>query len=448
MQGSPKLALEDGSRIGVIGGGPAGSLFSNFLLQMAERVGMDVAVDIYEGKDFSVLGPAGCNMSSCIISEPLVQTLATDGINLPPLVVRRGIDSYVLHMDVGNVHIETPLHEMRIAAVHRGTGPRRIQETKGHSFDGYLLNLAVERGANLVVGRVEEVGWNEGRPRVKTKDGSSQDYDLLAVAAGVNSSVLKLFEEAGFGYKPPVTSRGYIREFCLGEETVESYLGSSMHIFLPDIPRVDFACLIPKGEFATMVLLGHDVDQQLVQSFLDAPEVRACLPPESYDAEVCCNCSPRMNVQGAVQPYADRVVFIGDSGVSRLYKDGMGAAYRTAKAAAVTAIFEGVSADDFRRHFEPTCRSLEADNRLGKLVFTATHQVKTRRYVRRGLLRMVCREQEGEDGRRRMSTVLWDTFTGSAPYRRVFLRAVHPLFLGQFLWDIALGLWPAGGSKQ
>lgn len=279
MQGNSKLALEDGSRIGVIGGGPAGSLFSNFLLQMSERVGMDVSVDIYEGKDFSVLGPTGCNMSSCIISEPLVQTLAADGINLPPLVVRRGIDSYVLNMDVGDVRIETPLHEMRIAAVHRGTGPRRIKETKGHSFDGYLLNLAVERGAHLVAERVEDLGWNDGRPQVKTKDGSSQVYDLLVVAAGVNSGVLKLFEEAGLGYKAPVTSRGHIWEFCLGEETVEKYLGSSMHLFLPDIPRVDFACIIPKGEFATMVLLGHDVDQQVVQTFLNAPEVRACLSP-------------------------------------------------------------------------------------------------------------------------------------------------------------------------
>ncbi|MFW6126313.1 MAG: hypothetical protein ACOC58_04330, partial [Chloroflexota bacterium] len=55
----------------------------------------------------------------------------------------------------------------------------------------------------------------------------------------------------------------------------------------------------------------------------------------------------------------------------------------------MTAVFEGVSAGDFRRHFEPTCRSLRADNRLGKLVFTATHQIKARRSVRRGLLQMV-----------------------------------------------------------
>ena len=37
-----RLKLENGSRVGVIGGGPAGSFFSFFLLQMAERVGLDL----------------------------------------------------------------------------------------------------------------------------------------------------------------------------------------------------------------------------------------------------------------------------------------------------------------------------------------------------------------------------------------------------------------------
>jgi hypothetical protein len=97
---------------------------------MSERLGIDVQVDIYEPRDFSVPAPGGCNMCGGIISESLVQILAADGINLPPTVVQRGIDSYVLHMDVDSVHIETPLHEKRIAAVHRGVGPRGIKEIK------------------------------------------------------------------------------------------------------------------------------------------------------------------------------------------------------------------------------------------------------------------------------------------------------------------------------
>src|SRR5512143_3341059 len=118
------LYLDNGSRVAVIGGGPAGSLFTYFLFEMAERIGVELAVDIYESKDFSKAGPQGCNMCGGIISESLVQLLATEGINLPSSVVQRGIDSYVLHMAVGTVRIEPTHREKRIAAVYRGGGPR------------------------------------------------------------------------------------------------------------------------------------------------------------------------------------------------------------------------------------------------------------------------------------------------------------------------------------
>jgi len=72
---APGLALEDGSQVAVIGGGPAGSFFSYFLLDMAERVGLDIGVDIYEPRDFTRSGPAGCNMCGGIVHESVVQIL-------------------------------------------------------------------------------------------------------------------------------------------------------------------------------------------------------------------------------------------------------------------------------------------------------------------------------------------------------------------------------------
>jgi hypothetical protein len=149
-----------------------------------------------------------------------------------------------------------------------------------------------------------------------------------------------------------------------------------------------------------------------------------------------------MNMRGAVQPFADRIVFIGDCGVSRLYKDGIGAAYRTAKGAAVTAIFEGISAEEFRRHYWPVCKALSIDNMIGRVIFAVTQLIQKIRCTRRGVLRMVAKEQEKERGPQRMSMVLWDVFTGSAPYRDIFLRTLRPPFLGGFLWDTGVGLWP------
>lgn len=43
-----EFQLSDGSRVVVIGGGPAGSLFSYFLLDMADLVGIKINLDIYE----------------------------------------------------------------------------------------------------------------------------------------------------------------------------------------------------------------------------------------------------------------------------------------------------------------------------------------------------------------------------------------------------------------
>lgn len=439
---TPKLELDSGSHVAVIGGGPAGSFFSYFLLDMAQRVGIDLRVDIYEPRDFSRPGPGGCNMCGGVISESLVQILAAEGINLPPTVVQRGIDSYVLHMDKGNVRIETPLREKRIAVVHRGAGPRGTKETNWRSFDDYLLELAVGKGAQLVRGRVEDLSWKDSRPQVKTQSGLPQTYDLLIAAVGVNAASLKLFERLGLTYKPPRTTKTYICEFFLGQEMVEKYLGSSMHIFLLNIPRLEFAAIIPKGEYVTLCLLGREIDRPLVECFLDAPEVKQCFPPNWHVPQDFCHCSPRINVLGAFQPFADRIVFVGDCGVTRLYKDGVGAAYRTAKAAAKTAIFAGIASNNFHKHYWPVCQGIGTDNKIGKMVFSFTRQIQKLRPASRGILRMVSREQKNESSRRHMSIVLWDTFTGSAPYREVFLRVLNPSFLIRFLWDTAVGIWP------
>ncbi len=433
------FSIESGSRVAVIGGGPAGSFFSYFLLAMTERIGTQVQVDVYEPRDFNQPGPAGCNMCGGIVSESLVQLLATEGIILPPTVVQRGIDSYMLHMDVGSVRIDPPGLEKRIAAVHRGAGPRGMLDRRWRSFDAFLLDLAAQKGAKVIRERVEGVTRTDGRPQVRTKSGVSDAYDLLVCAAGVNTSALKIFEGLGIGYGPPKTTKTYICEFLLGQETIEICMGSSMHVFLLNLPRLEFAAIIPKGEYVTVCLLGQGIDAALVESFLAAPEVRQCFPPGWTPPKDFCRCQPAINVAGARQPYADRVVFIGDSGVSRLYKDGIGGAYRTAKAAVKTAVFHGVSARDFRRYYEPTCRSLDRDNAIGKIIFTVTTLIQNARFSRKGVLRMTAMEQGGKDVPRRMSAVLWDTFTGSAPYREVFLRTLHPFFLGRLVFETLAG---------
>jgi flavin-dependent dehydrogenase len=425
-----ELALTDGSRVAVIGGGPAGSLFTYFLLDMAERVDLTLEVDVFEPRAFAQPGPVGCNMCGGIVSETLVQNLAVDGVFLSTDVIQRGIDSYVLHTDVGSVRIATPNDEMRIGAVHRGGGPRDVTEPRWESFDNHLLENAVERGAKVIHARVEEVGRLDGRPTIRVHGGEPQAYDLAVVATGVNTSILKTFEGLGIGYERPKLTKTLIREYHLGSEDIERSLGTSMHVFLLSLPRLEFAALIPKGDYVTMCLLGEDIDNTLAESFAAAPEVRAVMPPGWDPESRSCQCLPHINVQGVEKPYADRVVFIGDSGVTRLYKDGIGAAYRTAKAAARTAIFEGVSERAFRDHYLPLCRSIQSDNRIGEYAFVLTRVAQRLRILRRAILAITGDEQR--HGRRpRLSGVLWDIFSGSAPYSDIFRRMLDPVLVAR-----------------
>ena len=435
-----EFRLHDGARVAVIGGGPAGSFFTHFLLELAERAGLRVNVDVYEPRDFSAAAPRGCNMCGGIVSESLVQALVNEGISIPTTVVQRGIDSYVLHTDVGSVRIDTPLHEKRIAAVFRGRGPRGGEETKWGSFDGFLQDHVRRRGAQVKHSRVEEISWESGRPRVRTREGSAPPYDLIVMAVGVKTAAVRPFRSVAARYRPPRTTRAYIGEYLLGEAGVAATLASSMHVFLLSIPRLEFAAIIPKGDFATVCLLGREIDDALVRTFLESPAVRECLPPESYAGRASCHCRPSINVGGAVRPFSDRIVFVGDCGYTRLYKDGIGAAYRTAKAAAATAVFHGVSAADFERHYWPVCRDIGDDNRIGALTFAATRVVQRVRFMRRAVLRMASVEQRRVGKHRRMSLVLWDLFSGSASYRNILLRTVHPAFIARYLWCSAVSL--------
>ena len=118
-------------------------------------------------------------------------------------------------------------------------------------------------------------------------------------------------------------------------------------------------------------------------------------------------------------------MWIGDSGVNRLFKDGIGSAYRTAKAAARTAVFYGISKADFEKGFWPECRTLIRDNRIARLIFGVTTLIQKLRFLRRGVLRMTAREQRDVGKNRLMSSVLWTC--SEAPYE-ILLHVSPSLF--------------------
>jgi hypothetical protein len=57
---------------------------------------------------------------------------------------------------------------------------------------------------------------------------------------------------------------------------------------------------------------------------------------------------------------------------------------------------------------------------------------------------MTAKEQSSASGGRPMSGVLWDVFTGSAPYRDVLVRTMKPAFPLTLAWNVAAGSMPGG----
>lgn len=438
-QQANNLVLEDGSNIAVVGGGPSGSFFTYFALDFADRFGLEINIDIFEAKDFTVCGSAGCNHCGGIVSESLIQTLSTEGIVLPSRVIRRGIESYSMHVEQGTTIIDTPLQEQRIASVFRGFGPKGSTGSEFDSFDNYLLNLCIQKGANKIHDKVKHVSRTEDKVLIKTKDSFEKEYDLVVGAVGLNKQTFDLFKNVCNSFVPPKTTRTYISEIYMDSKLIDEYFGDSMHVFLLNLPHIKFGALIPKGSYITLVLLGSNINKKIVSDFLNTKTVKKCFP-EGMNIETLlhCQCYPYINVHGAKSAFADRVIIIGDTSSSKLYKNGIGAAYTTAKAAAKTSVFDGISEAVYKKYYNPVCNELDTDNLVGKFIFAVTTIIQKSAILKRGMLSLVKAEQKRVGHQRKMSSVLWDTFTGSAPYRNIFIRFMNPKLLMQFIWHIII----------
>lgn len=416
--------LKDGSRIAVVGGGPAGSFFSIFALKMAKMIGRELKVVIFEPKDFVKDGPAGCNRCGGIISELLVQTLALEGINLPASVVRKGVNSYRLHTNHGSAFIATPALEKTIATVYRGGGPKGMAGNDKESFDNFLLSQAKGEGAVHERLRIDRVEYKNRRPVLYSHKNEIVDTDLVVGAFGVNSVSQKVFDGMDFGYREPATITTAIAEMKMGDDIVAEYFGNSIHLFLLPDSGIKFAAMIPKGPYVTLCVLGRDVNSGTVIDFLAKPVVQKVLPKKvQYSVE--CRCMPKMNVGAPKMPFSDRVVMCGDAGSTRLFKDGLGAAYLMGKAAAKTAVFLGAGRDHFRKGYYPVYKSIVVDNYFGRYLFGIIDLYRKNATLTKGLLEVVRVEQARQGCQRMLSSVLWDMFTGNERYRNIFPKAMN-----------------------
>ncbi|MBE7444830.1 MAG: hypothetical protein HS132_06130 [Planctomycetia bacterium] len=419
--------LTNGARVAIIGGGPAGSFFSIFASKLARDIGRAIDFTIYEKKTFTNHGASGCNMCAGVVSESLVQTLAIEGVNLPSSVVRWGIESYFFHTQNGSVQIKSSrLQQRGIATIFRGGGPAGSSEQGVQSFDEFLLQKAVEQGAYVKHAFVDEVRLEGDKPILFSGGKILQDCDLLVGAFGVKAGTGRMYEKLGIGYKIPSTIKATQSEIELGSDWIASRFGHSIHIFLLHIPGIKFVSIIPKGDYITISMLGKKTDVEHIKTFLSHPVMKKMLPSGFKIPERFCHCFPKIIVGAARKPFANKLAFVGDASSVRLYKDGIGSAYITSKAAAYTALLHGVGEEDFRKHYLPVCKTLNRDNLFGQFLFSVNALISIVSPVNRSYFKLIQWEQKNLQKDTPNSDILWDMLTGSRFYKDIFFRTLNP----------------------
>jgi flavin-dependent dehydrogenase len=431
VENGVEVLLVNGSRIAIVGGGPAGSFAALNLARFAAERNLELNITILEGRDFNKPGPTGCNKCAGILSSELVHNLRKIGLEIPADLIQAELQAYILHSKGVEIPIQQPNPARRIFSVYRGAGPRLGEIPYPLSFDAWLLDQAQERGATVLREQAQQVRQGP-RPSVVTKN-HALDVDLVVLATGINSPMPL---ESGWGYTAP-------RKAVMKQDellTPGGYADQQTHIFVDYPPGLIFGGVIPKGRYANISLLGQDLKPNAIDDFIQGNQLSSLF---GEDNPQLCGCSPRVAISPAQGYYHDRMVVVGDAAVTRLYKDGIGSAFITAEAAARTAVYWGVAGKDFAARYRPVCQKIAQDNQYGKNLFALWRQILQHPFLLHSWHEAILAEA-AQPGRERIHMrILWGIFTGDEPYRQImglFLKwpAISGLGLG------AMRTWKRG----
>ncbi|OIO89626.1 MAG: hypothetical protein AUK03_14140 [Anaerolineae bacterium CG2_30_64_16] len=433
------LQLSPGSRVAIVGGGPAGSFAALHLLRFAHQLSLPLTVTVFERKDFRRRGPAGCNKCAGILSSRAVRGLQELGLQIPERLVMARLEGYVLHLAGHAIPIARPEPGRAIISVYRGGGPLRANLAQDVSFDAWLLDEACAAGAEVATANVRKISAG---PRMEVQtDAGQEDFDLVFLASGVNAHPPVL---EGLAYRPPRTEVMAQDELAL-EKPLTLTQRTQAQVHVGQQAGLTFGALIPKGDLLNVSLLGHGLSGDPVSDFLQRAD---CQWLDAAGRRRLCGCRPRIAVAPAQRPFADRFVAVGDAAVTRLYKDGIGSALVTARQAAWTALHAGIAQTAFARHYGPLYRSIAWDNRIGQLLFWPWQGRESWLYRlwEQGWRHVLEAEQALPVHRRYGHLALWSMLTGDDSYARIARRALHPAIIGALLWSPFAGGWSWSGG--
>ena len=440
-RGSPML--EERAHIMIVGAGPAGAFTAHFLRQHAQELGVDLKMTIFDAKDFTRSGPAGCNMCAGVVTGSLISRMEAGGISLPPSVVQDRVGGFRLITQGGNARIRRDGPENTVVTVFRGNGPRFGPEfqTANISFDDNLL-AAVE-GPDLEVIRepVTDIHPAESLDSpVSVSYGRGSDKqrlsgDVVVGAFGLNARLARQLARDGVPYDPPRTVRACQAELLVGREYIRDELHGEIQVFNLGLPGVSLVAMVPKSDYLTCTMIGReDLGLDDLLEFLDHPRVRARLPRGWEVPRQFCHCHPGIVVSPGIHPYADRLVLVGDAACCRYYKNGLETAFDSAAIAAHVIMRLGVSASTFRKHYVAACnRLVNRDNTYGRRLFRLNTVIARHPPWARAFLAL-CRAGGGKVSTR-MREVLWGLFSGDRPYRQIVRQTLNPRLFVVAAWQ-------------
>lgn len=403
-------------------------MFALHLLAMLRERRRSIGITLIDRKTFECAGPSGCNMCAGAIGAVMVEKLEALGLPIDERVIRRIADGYEIHgMDI-SVNVVNP-DRGSIYTVFRGGGPVVSTGTR-KSFDQYLLDAAVGRGAEFLHERVDRIERIRRGFRVGFSDGNAREFDFLVGAFGVNTEISG---KLSIPYAPPRTWHTVQAEIPADEETIVRQLRNRIHILPAAGRRIRFLAITPKDDFLTLTGIGEHVRIRDLMKEIGENRALASLLPQG--ARILCHCHPQVPVGVGKHPYADRVAIIGDAFVSRYLKNGIESAHDTARILATAVLDHGVSEAELRAHFyRPCIRRFRYDNEWGKVLFGIYEIVLRKSRFSDAYLKGVGEDEAGMRGTQ--ARILWSVFAGDAPYREIAREAFTP----RAVWDLLKNL--------
>ncbi len=418
-----EMALKNGSRVAVIGGGPAGSFFAHFIQKYCAQKGIDISLTIFDGKDFIQKGPRGCNLCAGVLSESLIQKLNKEGIFIPEERIINRLDGYILHVDGKSIVLNCAENKKnKIATVFRGNGPRFSIFPYNISFDDYLLSHAQDKAAKVISHPVWDINIPEDKRKPlnvlfgERKCPQKFEADFIVGASGVNSYFMKKIQNLNFGYSPPSTLITYQAEYKLGNEKIKEHFGNAIHVYMPRPKNIKYVTVIPKGDYISITLAGSkDASKDMFYEFINLGEIRNKIPPSKPH----CFCYPRIQVSPCKQPFTHRLVIIGDASFSRHYKNGIESAFMTAQLAARTAVEKGIDKSSLSFYYRKAKRLIVHDNYYGRSLFMMNDFISSLPFLTSSHLSLAKKGTEKYSSKK-IRTILWNMFSGNIPYKEIF----------------------------